>query len=927
MRPPLRMNRRVTSAVLGRPRALVLALTLALTVAAPVGAVSAEPRPGVPATASPPANSPSPSGGEGALSRAEAKLRVDVRALPRPKRTAEPQVRPHLVPPTRRAPVGPLRQPSLPVTTAQLTPKGAMPRRAVPSSAVVERLKTFRTLGNGDNDVASQTAPSDTNLAVGPTYIVEFVNRAGQIYDKAGHAVGSPFDLGAFFGFAADTGGDPRVHYDAGSGRFFASYEGLLPGGDENDVAVSDTSDPRGHWTVYNVGSNTSNVLQDRPLLGYTNDKVTLGWNNFDMSAPAPPPFLGAVTVVVNKADLLAGGTISLATFAQDTTLDDAVPATSLSGINDQLSMKHDGTDIVVTTITGVPGVSPVNRTVNTVAIGTADPPPAAVQPAGGDATIETNDARMLSVAWQNNRLWGVFNVSCTPVGDTAVHACQRFVQIATGGTQTLSTNLNLGLVGGDIYYGSLTLNDEDDLFAGFTASSSSLFAGGVAIGVPGGNFPSTTFGDFYAAGTEAYSCHCSGDSRWGDYSGTARDPSNPKDVWTVQQIGATGNTGIFGGDWGTAMDRVTLSPPTVTGVTPNHAPELAQCVNTVTVRGTEFPTSGTTVKFGSVAATNVNVTGPEELTAQVPPQARGTVDVTVTTPNGTSPTTPADAFTYDPDTTAPAVSASVSPAANGAGWNTTSPATVNIIAIDGACASGVQKITYSAAGAQPMASTVVSAATAAVPITVNGVTTLTYTSTDNAGNTSAPQTITVRLDTVAPVITIVRPAAGTYLYRQAVTASYSCTDATSGLASCVGTVPNGSAVDTSTLGSHTFTVNAKDVATNPATKSVTYTVAYRICLLYDPTRPVRLLGQVVISLRICDANGNNLSSSGITVTATRVTGPVTRTVGARMPYTPLVSGYSLPVSTRGLPNGNYNLEFTISGADTTTHVAPFTLS
>ncbi|MFJ3922239.1 hypothetical protein [Streptomyces sp. NPDC090022] len=141
-----------------------------------------------------------------------------------------------------------------------------------------------------------------------------------------------------------------------------------------------------------------------------------------------------------------------------------------------------------------------------------------------------------------------------------------------------------------------------------------------------------------------------------------------------------------------------------------------------------------------------------------------------------------------------------------------------------------------------------------------------------------------------------------------------------------MGTVPNGSPVNTSTLGAHTFTVNATDVATNPSTKSVTYNVAYRICLLYDPNRPIRLLGQVVISLRICDANGNNLSSPNITLTARRVTGPVTRPVTGRFTYTPLLSAYSLPVSTGGLPNGTYNLEFTISGADTTTHVAPFTL-
>ncbi|MFD8027019.1 OmpL47-type beta-barrel domain-containing protein [Streptomyces lavendulae] len=897
-------------------RTAVVALTVTLTIAASAAGATAEPRPNVPPTASA-SSRPAVEGQE--ETRVQPDGQVDTRKLPKPRRSVGEEAKPFLPAPklTREA----KRVPSLPVATGAVVPKaarGAASPKAVPSTAVLERLKTFSTLGNVNSRI-----PSDTQLAVGPTYIIQMINRSAQIYDKAGTAVGSPFDLGAFFGFAANSGTDPRVHYDAAAGRFYASYESDQAGGDEIQLAVSDDDDPNGTWTRYNVGSNTANTQHDQPKLGYSNNKVTLSWNNYDRAHTGDPDngFRGVVTVVVNKAELVARGSITFTTLAPDTGKFQVVPAVSLSGIDDQLAMWHgeSSTDVHVVTITGVPGdpMQPVGQSDNTIAIGAADPPPMATQPAGGDASINTNDGRMLSVAWQNNHLWGVFNVSCTPPGDTAARSCQRFLHVSTSGGQTLGTNFNLGLVGGHLYYGSVALNNEDDLFSGFTASSPSMFPTAVAIGVPGGNFPGTTVGDFYAAGTQAYSAGF----RWGDYTGIARDPSHPKDVWTVQQIG-----GLAGGDWGTAMDRVTLSPPTVTGVTPNHGPELTPCVNTVTVTGTEFPTSGTTVKFGSVAATSVSVTGPEQLTAQVPPQARGTVDVTVTTPNGTSPTSGADQYTYDADTSAPTASANISPSPNAAGWNTTSPATVNISAGDGSCGSGIQKITYSASGAQPIASTDVSGASAAVPITANGVTTVTYTATDNAGNTSAPQTITVRLDTVAPSITIVRPAAGTYLYRQPVTASYSCTDAASGVASCVGTVPNNSPVDTSTFGSHTFTVNAKDIATNPSTKSVTYNVAYRICLLYDPARPVRLLGQVVLSLRICDANGNNLSSSNITLTASRVTGPVTRPVTGRFAYNALLRTYSLPVGTRGLPNGDYNLEFTISGADTTTHVAPFAL-
>ncbi|MEV7027408.1 hypothetical protein AB0O00_35425, partial [Kitasatospora sp. NPDC093558] len=827
------------------------------------------------------------------------------------------------------------REPALPVAGSVLTSKQSIDQkrvdgsRAAGSTAVIEQLTSFSTLGN-----VNGVAPSDTQLAVGPKYIVQMVNVTGQVYDKAGKTVGSSFDLGTFFGFSAGQGTDPRVHYDAAAGRFFAAYEGLPAGGDETDVAVSDTNDPTGGWSVYTVASNTSNVLQDQEKLGYTNDKVTLSWNNYD-NTKNPAAFLGVVTHVINKADLLAAASTARGSeFAQDKNKFQVVPATSLSSVNDQYAMWHgtNGTDVKVVTITGVPGVSTVSQSENTLAIGAADTPPAASQPSGGDSTITTNDDRMLSVAWQNNHLWGVFNVKCTPTGDTTTRACQRYVQVSTSGTQSLATNTNLGLVGGDLYFGSVTLDDEDDLFSGFTASSSSLFATGVTIGLSGGNFPATTPGDFYAAGDQAYTCACDTASvknnrRWGDYSGTARDPQNPKDVWTVQQIGGLKSGGTpFGGPWGTAMDRVTLFPPVVTAVSPNHAPELSSCVNSVTISGREFGDSGTTVAFGSVQASNVTVLAPDTIAADAPPQARGTVDVTVTTVNGTSAVTTADQFTYDADTTPPTVSAGLAPPPNPGGWNNTSPTTVNINASEEPCGSGVQKITYSASGAQTIGSTDVSGASASVPITTDGVTTVTYTATDNAGNTSAPQTITVKLDTVAPSISIVSPTATTYLINQTVNASYTCSDATSGVVRCEGPVADGSPIDTSTVGSHTFTVNAMDAADNASSLGVSYTVAYRICLLSHPTRPPRGGNATIpIRVRLCDANGNNLSDPGITLTPSQVVGPTTRPFTTPFRYDPTLAGYIVNLPTRGLAPGSYNLEFTVSGADTTTHVAPFT--
>ena len=67
-----------------------------------------------------------------------------------------------------------------------------------------------------------------------------------------------------------------------------------------------------------------------------------------------------------------------------------------------------------------------------------------------------------------------------------------------------------------------------------------------------------------------------------------------------------------------------------------------------VTITGANFVVNGTTAKFGANAATNVACSSTTQCTATSPAGAAGTVDVTVTTPSGTSAVNqPADQFTY----------------------------------------------------------------------------------------------------------------------------------------------------------------------------------------------------------------------------------------------------------------------------------------
>jgi hypothetical protein len=57
--------------------------------------------------------------------------------------------------------------------------------------------------------------------------------------------------------------------------------------------------------------------------------------------------------------------------------------------------------------------------------------------------------------------------------------------------------------------------------------------------------------------------------------------------------------------------------------------------------------TAASAVAFGSVAASSFTVASDTLIVAVAPPQASGTIDITVTTPSGTSSTGSADHFTY----------------------------------------------------------------------------------------------------------------------------------------------------------------------------------------------------------------------------------------------------------------------------------------
>jgi hypothetical protein len=104
---------------------------------------------------------------------------------------------------------------------------------------------------------------------------------------------------------------------------------------------------------------------------------------------------------------------------------------------------------------------------------------------------------------------------------------------------------------------------------------------------------------------------------------------------------------------------------PTVTNVSPSSGTTAGG--TSVTITGTGF-TGATAVSFGGTAATSYAVNSSTSITASSPAESAGTVDITVTTPNGTSATSTADQFTFQ--TPAPTVT-NVSPSSGPAGGGT----------------------------------------------------------------------------------------------------------------------------------------------------------------------------------------------------------------------------------------------------------------
>ena len=242
-------------------------------------------------------------------------------------------------------------------------------------------------LANGGNQFSIE--PPDQALCVGNGYVVEAVNSVLRVYDTNGTALTGVAALNPFFGYPAainrSTGAfgadviDPVCHYDPDSNRFIVAITTLhrvgttsaFDGTNTIDVAVSNTGDPTGAWTIYRIpaqndgntgtpnhgctldGSTPGPCFQDYPHIGGDANGVYITTNEFSLFGPE---YNGAQIFALSKRQLAAHSATIGVTVVENLVVDNTPgftvwPATSPRG---HYARDRNGTEYLLSTIADV---------------------------------------------------------------------------------------------------------------------------------------------------------------------------------------------------------------------------------------------------------------------------------------------------------------------------------------------------------------------------------------------------------------------------------------------------------------------------------------------------------------------------------------------------------------------------------------------
>ncbi|WP_117213450.1 hypothetical protein [Allorhizocola rhizosphaerae] len=210
-----------------------------------------------------------------------------------------------------------------PATQQSALTAAAKPRGDAPNSAggtpqpLIPAPATVRESFNGINQTGGGGAqPSDVNAAVGPTQILETVNRRVTVFTKGTNGtIQCTNTLAGWLGLGTLNVFDPRALYDNFNNRFIiiATTSGVAGQAPRLFLAASTTANACGGYFVYSLtftGALFPNgTLLDYPYLGQDRVAILSSTNNFN------PTYINSTAWSVSKAQVYAGAAVSFPVF------------------------------------------------------------------------------------------------------------------------------------------------------------------------------------------------------------------------------------------------------------------------------------------------------------------------------------------------------------------------------------------------------------------------------------------------------------------------------------------------------------------------------------------------------------------------------------------------------------------------------------
>jgi hypothetical protein len=450
-------------------------------------------------------------------------------------------------------------------------------------------------LANNGNQFSLE--PPDQGLAVGGGFVVEAVNDAVRVFNSTGTPLTGTVALSSFLGLppAIDRSQtpvvfgpeptDPKVYFDASTQRFFLTSLVLNRKSDTGAlitpvriyIAVSQTPDPTGNWTILTLDVTNDGgafaacpCFGDQPLIGADANGFYVSTNAFSLSTfsfsganiyafsktALETASAGAITGVrfsnlteagmpfafsVQPATVPPGGTFAtnteyfLSALDFTNTVDNRLVVWALMGTN--------------TLGTASPALSLVNAVVDTQSYGA---PPQAQQKPGffplgmslkdHEELVSANDDRMNQVVFADGKLWSALNTSAkTPNGPVRTAAAWFVLSPAVSGGAVSASVVNQGYIAIDdpnqqnVLYPSVGVNSQGKGVLAFSVVGLNFFpsAGYAPIDVNGtGAIRISSAGAFPDDGFTGYAQFGASNrvGRWGDYSAAFSDENGA--IW-----------------------------------------------------------------------------------------------------------------------------------------------------------------------------------------------------------------------------------------------------------------------------------------------------------------------------------------------------------------------------------------------------------